>query len=171
MKSTALNSSEYNSYYEHYISVVGDIDLMTSLKEGLTFLTEFISNIPDNKLSYVYAKDKWSIAEILMHLVDSERVFQHRALRFARNDKTPVPGFDQDFYVPSSRANFRNKESILNEFAVVRQSTIALFDSFNDEELTRSGIASDSNMSVRALGFVICGHLKHHANIIQNKYL
>lgn len=122
-------------------------------------------------MNFSYAQGKWTIAEVLIHLMDTERIFQYRALRFARNDKTELQGFDQDSYVPESQAPNRNRNDILEEFIAIRKSSIALFASLNDEMLLRSGLASGAKMSVRALGFVICGHQIHHFNILQERYL
>ena len=171
VNSLELDSSEYNSYYQTYISAIGDVDLLVNLKDGLDSFAKFIDTIPDEKLSYAYREGKWSVAEVILHLIDTERIFQYRALRFARNDNTPVPGFDQDFYVPNSRANLRSKKSIISEYKSVRKASITLFESFDEESLKNLGTASGSNMSVRALGFVICGHLKHHKSIIEERYL
>lgn len=171
MNSNSLDYSEYNSYYQPYISKVGAIDLLDCLHEDLNNFIDFVNAIPSVKFSYAYADGKWTVAEVIMHLLDSERVFQYRALRFARNDRTELPGFDQDIYVPSSRANERSKASIIAEFAAIRNSTISLFSSLNDDELKRIGTASDSPISVRALGFIICGHLKHHKDILEELYL
>lgn len=171
MNSSALSLSEYNNYYQPYIAVLGNSELLTALKDGLNSFVDFIAALPDEKLRYSYETGKWSVAEVLIHLIDAERIFQYRALRFARNDETPIPGFDQDLYVPNSRANSRSKTAIAIEFKAVRESTIALFESLSNEELLRSGIASNSKMSVRALGFIISGHLQHHKNIINERYL
>ncbi|WP_350288620.1 DinB family protein [uncultured Croceitalea sp.] len=171
MNSSALSPTEYNSYYQPYIAALGNSELLTTLKEGLDSFADFIEALPDEKLTYSYGTDKWSVAEVLIHLIDAERIFQYRSLRFARNDETPIPGFDQDLYVPNSRANSRSKTAIALEFKAVRASTIALFESLSKEELERSGIASNSEMSVRALGFIISGHLQHHKNILKERYL
>ncbi|WP_394972103.1 DinB family protein [uncultured Croceitalea sp.] len=171
MNSTSLNSKEYNAYYQPYISTLGKVDLLTCLNDDLESFSTFINKVPNEKLKHAYDANKWSIAEVLIHLLDAERIFQYRALRFARKDTTEIPGFDQDLYVPNSRANERSKESIAEEFKAIRNATITLFNSFNHEELTSIGNASGSKMSVRALGFIICGHLKHHKRIIEERYL
>lgn len=171
MNSLALDASEYHSYYKPYIAALGDVDLLVNLKEGLQSFLKFIETIPEDKLSYSYEDGKWSVAEVIVHLIDTERIFQYRALRFARNDKTTVIGFDQDFYVPNSKANLRTKKSIALEYKSVREASITLFESFDEENLKNLGTASGSNMSVRALGFVICGHLVHHKNSIKERYL
>lgn len=171
MNSSDLDVSEYNNYYQPYIDILGETDLLDGLKTGLVSLVNFITALPDDKMEFAYAPKKWSIAEALVHLIDTERIFQYRALRFSRNDKTPLPGFDQDIFVAKSRANAKGKTAIINEFKAVRVGTIALFESLNDEELMRFGVASGSKMSVRALGFLMCGHLKHHKKIIESRYL
>lgn len=171
MLSSQLPVSEYNPFYRTYVDALGEVELLPELEKGRDTFTGLLEGLPEAKLSFAYAEGKWTLAELLMHVVDAERIFQYRALRFARNDKTPLPGFDQDVYVPQSNANQKTKEEILDEYKVVRQSTITLFKSFDDDALERIGIASDSQMSTRAMGFVICGHQAHHLRIIQERYL
>jgi hypothetical protein len=166
-----LGSSEYHSYYQPYISTLGNVELLSELKEGKTDFSAFIDTIPNSKKDVRYQEGKWTVAEVIQHLVDAERVFQYRALRFSRGDKTSLPGFNQDDYVPSSRTKDKTLSAIKNEFLSVRESSISLFSSLNNTELKRIGIASDAEMSVRALGFIICGHQKHHKKILQNRYL
>jgi hypothetical protein len=107
----------------------------------------------------------------LQHIIDSERVFQHRAFRFSRDDKSPLPGFDQDSYAEKSKADRRSKESIIEEYRIVRKSTISLFANLDRNDLEKTGTASSMEWSVAALGFVICGHQKHHRNIVRERYL
>ena len=166
-----LQASEYHPYYGGYIAMVSKNDLNQALQSSLEQLESFVPSIPNTKLNFAYAEGKWTVAEVLVHLMDAERVFQYRALRFARNDKTELKGFEQDDYVPTSRANERELGALFEEFRTIRQATIALFKSFNEEELLRSGTANGANMSVRALGYVICGHQAHHLNILQERYL
>lgn len=171
MRTDQLTENEYHAYYHPYIMGLGDIKLIKGLEESKTAFETFVAHIPDNKFYTAYAAGKWTIAEALLHLIDAERVFQYRALRFARNDKIGLPGFEQDDYVPESVANKRSKKSLIEEFGAVRQGTVTLFKTFNDEILLRKGTANGSLMSVRALGFIICGHQKHHLNVIQERYL
>nr|WP_321412933.1 DinB family protein [uncultured Allomuricauda sp.] len=166
-----LPSSEYNPFYQTYIMALGNVDLHEELKNGKDKLVSVFEEIPEEKLNYAYAEDKWSLAEALVHMLDTERIFQYRALCFARNDKTPLPGFDQDTYVPFSKAGNRSKQSLVTEYKTVRDATISLFSSFDDESLRRIGLSSGSKMSVRALGFIICGHQAHHLRIIKERYL
>ncbi len=171
MKTSALKHHEYNTYYKTYIEALGEADLLPTLKKQLKNFPQFIDSIPGDKLTHAYAEGKWTIAEVLTHILDTERVFQYRALRFARNDQTPLPGFDQDAYVPHSAANKRSIKELIKEYKAVRKSTIVLFETFDAETLGRKGVASNSPMSVAALGFIMCGHQKHHRNIIRERYL
>ncbi len=172
MKRSELPTSEYNPFYHNYIlSVNEDALLMDELMTGREVFLNVMDDVPKDRMVFAYAEGKWTLAELIGHVIDAERVFQYRALRFARGDKTALPGFEQDDYVLSSGANTRKKESLLEEYKAVRESTIQLFKSFGDQELGRIGTASGSEMSVRALGFVICGHQAHHLRIIQERYL
>ncbi|AEM72102.1 hypothetical protein Murru_3081 [Allomuricauda ruestringensis DSM 13258] len=166
-----LPSSEYNPFYQTYIMALGNVDLMEELKKGKDNFLTLLEQIPEEKLYYAYAEGKWSLAEVLVHVIDTERIFQYRALCIARNDKTPLPGFDQDTYVPYSNADNRSKKSLMEEYKAVRDSTIFLFNSFDEETIKRVGVASGSKMSVRALGFIISGHQAHHIRILRERYL
>ena len=168
---TSLDPSEYHPYYASYVALVKEAPLLEALNNGLESITSVITSIPEDKKTYSYASGKWSVAEVLVHLLDAERIFQYRALRFSRNDTTELKGFEQDDYVPESRANQRSLESILEEFVAIRKATITLFKSLNGECLRRSGMANGASMSVRALGYVICGHQAHHFKILQERYL
>ncbi|WP_127136617.1 DinB family protein [Flagellimonas oceanensis] len=166
-----LPSSEYNPFYQTYIMALGDVELIEELKNGRKVLLSLFEEIPEEKLNYAYAEGKWSLAEALVHMIDTERIFQYRALCIARNDKTPLPGFDQDNYVPFSNAANRSKKDLTEEYRAVRDATITLFNSFDDEAINRIGIASGSKMSVRALGFIISGHQAHHVRVLKERYL
>jgi hypothetical protein len=124
-----------------------------------------------DKFDYRYAEGKWTIKEIIQHLIDAERIFAYRALRFARYDATVLSGFDEDYYVLNSTANQRSIMELLTEYSAVRHTSLLLFKSFNNEQLLYSGIASNNNISVRALGFVIIGHQNHHQKIFEKRYL
>ena len=171
MTRSELQFAEPLPFYKNYIDLSGDAELSDMLQKQLANFPEFIESIPDNKWNYAYAPEKWSIAEVLVHIIDSERIFQYRALRFSRNDATILPGFDQDAYVGPSKAERRSKESVLEEYRAVRKSTLSLFANFDRSDLEKTGTASNLSWSVGALGFVICGHQKHHRNIIRERYL
>ncbi|MFC4721940.1 DinB family protein [Geojedonia litorea] len=166
-----LKPGEFNPYYGTYIDKTAGLDLKSGLKVGGKRTINFLKSISNEKLEYRYAKGKWTIKEIIQHLIDAERVFAYRALRIAREDQTPLPGFEQDDYVLPSKANNRSLDQLLNEYAAVRQATVTLFDSFSDEMLIQLGTASNSPISVRAIGFIIIGHEIHHCDVIKERYL
>ncbi|NGY36943.1 DinB family protein [Flavobacterium sp. XN-5] len=171
MKSSQLPNTEYAPYYAPYIEALDDVNLIEELEICLHEFIKFVQNIPMDKFDYRYAEGKWTIKEIIQHLIDTERVFSYRALRISRNDKTPLPGFDENEYVENTNANERGLQVLLTELAVVRQSTLALFKSFSEEQLTRVGVASNCSVSVRAIGFIVIGHQKHHQKVFQERYL
>lgn len=171
MKITKPNPDEYDPYYETYISKVKTDDPIKSLRESKKKLTQFISKLGKKQLKYRYAEGKWNIKEILMHLVDAERIFAYRALRFARNDKTKLPGFEEKEYAPASKASKRKIKSILREYEAVRNATVELFENLDEEMMMRTGIANEKPMSVRALIYVMLGHEQHHLGVIREKYL
>lgn len=171
MRAAELKDTEYNLFYKTYILALDDIELLEGLQDGMTDLVGFLNSIPKNKFSHAYGEDKWTIAEVILHIIDTERVFQYRALCFSRNDKTTLPGFEQNDYVPSSNAKNRSKESLIKEYIAVRTSTIALYTSFAIDVLKRIGNANNSVMSVAAQGFVIAGHQAHHKRILEERYL
>lgn len=171
MKPSALQSNDYNPYYQTYINKLGDSDLLETMSKQLKNFPKFIASIPSEKWTYAYGEGKWTVVEALLHIIDTERIFQYRALRFARNDDSHLPGFDQDLYVPNSNANVRTPESIIEEYEVVRRSSLALFSSFDEATLKRKGTASGSQMSVAALGFISVGHQRHHRDVIRERYL
>jgi uncharacterized damage-inducible protein DinB len=163
---------EYAPYTIMYIGLLPDDGLVLKhLRDNLKAATDFILSLPEEKLVYRYAGGKWTIKETLVHIVDDERIYAYRALRFARNDKTELPGFEQDDYALYSGANERDIGNILEEFATVRKSTISLFEGFDDKALTRIGVADGKVMSVRAAAYHIAGHELHHINIIKERYL
>jgi len=171
MTSNELKNTEYAPFYEGYVQAAKEVNLIEELEICLHDFIKFVQNIPMDKFDYRYAEGKWTIKDIIQHLIDTERVFSYRAMRISRNDKTPLPGFEENDYVDNTNANERNLQGLLTELAVVRQSTLALFKSFSEEQLTRMGVASNSPVSVRAIGFIIIGHQKHHQNVFQERYL
>lgn len=165
-------AAEFAPYTIMYIGLLADDGrVLWHLEENLKSTTTFLSSLSEEKLAHRYAEGKWTIKEIVAHVIDDERIFAYRALRFARNDKTELPGFDQDDFARYSGANERSIENLLIEFAAVRHATIALFNSFTDEALLRSGVASGNIMSVRAAAYHIAGHEMRHLNIIKERYL
>ncbi|WP_264521045.1 DinB family protein [Flavobacterium sp. N1994] len=172
MKVAQVQPNEYASYYANYVNQVSDeYSLTEELEISVHRLVKFVQNIPLDKFDYRYAEGKWTIKDIILHLIDAERIFAYRALRFARNDKTALASFDENMYVEEAHANQRSIQDLLSELLVVRQATLALFKSFNEEQLLRIGTASNNPMSVRALGFVIIGHQNHHQRVFEERYL
>ena len=166
------NAEEYPGYASMYMKLVpGDGLLLKHLSESFENFRQLILSLPEKKLLYRYANGKWTIKETLVHIIDDERIYAYRALCFARNEKTALPGFEQDDYVNSSNANSRSIESILEEYEAVRKATIALFAGLDDSTWLREGVANNNKATVRALAYHIAGHELHHINIIKEKYL
>lgn len=166
-----LNTNEYGSFYQPYIDICGQKELLEELKGSLNDTTSFFFSIPDDKIDYSYEPGKWTIKELIQHLIDSERIFTYRALRFARKDNTELMGYDHDNYVPESKANRRDYSELIEEYKNVRQGSIFLYESFTEDMLLAAGIANNNSISVRAIGFIIVGHCKHHVNVIKERYL
>ena len=166
-----LDKKEFNPYYGAYIKVATSENIIEGLKINLQSISTFFESISPDKLDYAYAEGKWTIKDILLHLIDTERIFAYRALRIARSDTTSLPGFDQDKYVVTANAKNRTVESLIPEYRAVRLASISLFETFNSEDLLQMGQASNSNISVRAIGYIISGHENHHKVVIEQRYL
>ncbi|HLP15874.1 MAG TPA: DinB family protein [Bacteroidota bacterium] len=163
---------EYIPYTIQYISLLPDrCDLPALLEEHLASALAILRSAPEEKLTWRYAPGKWTIKEILLHIIDTERVLAYRALWLARKDGTPLPGFEQDDWVANSNANTRSIDDLLEELTAVRRASITLLKSFDAEVLTRKGTANGKPMTVRAVSFILAGHLLHHMNIITERYL
>jgi len=171
MSNRRPTQKEYSPYYQGYINQVSSDDFLEVLEMGLINSVKFFEKIPIDKWDFKYAPDKWSVKEVLVHILDAERVFAYRALRVARNDMTPLPGFDENEYVPNSNAKNRTPQSIMEEYKALRASTIFLFKNFNSDQMDRVGTASNHPISPLALGFITAGHEVHHINIIKERYL
>ncbi len=164
-------SGEASDFYFRYINQVQEEYFLQALMDNAENTPIFLNQLSLSQWHHQYASGKWTIKEVILHVIDSERIFAYRALRIARGDQTPLPGFEQDDYVPLSNANERSPESIINEYKAVRNATLAMFKNFDEEMLNRIGTASDSPVSVLALGFIIAGHEQHHLNILKERYL
>lgn len=171
MNSNQLPVNEYAGHFATYIQAAANVELFEELEISLHDFIKFVQNIPLDKFDYRYAEGKWTIKDIIQHIIDTERIFSYRALRISRNDKTPLPGFEENDYVDNTDANGRSIQDLLTEFSAVRQSTLLLYKSLSDEQLKRIGTASNTEISVRALGFVTIGHQKHHQKVFQERYL
>ena len=162
---------EYGAYFHTYISKVKTDDILLTLADARQTTLDFFKNLPKEKWDYCYAPGKWSIRELLQHLIDGERVFAYRALRIARNDQTPLPGFDENLFAENAHADARTAASLLAEYKTVRTATLHLFKSFNEEDFNRIGTSSNSPASPLAIAFIIAGHELHHLGIIRERYL
>jgi uncharacterized damage-inducible protein DinB len=171
MNTSSLQSTEYATFYKPYIEVLGEGVLMNELEQSLSFFINFLKTIPSEKYEFRYAEGKWTIKDIVQHLIDAERIFAYRALRIARKDKTPLPGFEENEYVETALANKRVMNDLMDEFTTVRKATITLFKTFTEEQLLQMGTASEKPVSVRAIGFITLGHQKHHEKVIKERYL
>ncbi|MDX2000871.1 MAG: DinB family protein [Chitinophagales bacterium] len=164
-------TTEYPPYYEHYISQAlgSDVALAFELSQQLMF--PLLENITEEKGSHSYASGKWTIKELLQHVLDSERIFAYRALCIARGETLPLPGFDEDLYAANAPTAHRKLSMVVEELSITRQSTKMLFDSFTTEHLAKQGIANGQMVSVNALGFILLGHANHHIHILKERYL
>jgi uncharacterized damage-inducible protein DinB len=163
---------EYLTNEPPYVDLLpADGLLLQHMEENFQLTKSLIVSLPEEKLQFRYAPGKWNIREILVHIIDDERIFAYRALRFARNDKTILPGFDHLAFNLYSGADRRSLENIFDEYEAVRQATITLFNGLDDEALLRRGMAHKNEASVRALAYHIAGHELHHVNLIRKYYL
>lgn len=170
-KITKPQPGEYAPYFDTYLSKVKSENLIEELETGKAEVIGLLKTIPGEKLDYRYQEGKWTIKEIIIHLMDAERIFCYRALRFSRNDGTPVLGFDENEYIPESNASQRSLQSITDEYSAQRQSTIEFFKNITTEMSMRSGISNGREISVRALAYAIPGHEIHHLGVIRERYL
>ena len=166
-----VDLSRVPEYYHKYINKVTEPDLLLALDEHVKSSYQFFASIPEDKWSYRYAEGKWSIYEMLQHLIDAERIFSYRALRIARKDKTPLPGFEENEYAKYSEADRRSKVDLLEEWHLVTRSSQKLFQSFSEEQLDQQGTASDVSIYVRGIGYILAGHAIHHMKVLREKYL
>ena len=164
-------SDEFLPYYAHYISLVGDGDIIALLESQIRETSALLKTIPDSRGTYRYAPGKWSVNEIIGHLIDAERIFSNRALRFARADTTPVPGFEQDDYVKSGNFDDYPLSELVAEFVNVRRDTCFLYRHMREDATERRGTANGAEVSVRALAYITAGHELHHRSVLREKYL
>ena len=163
--------SHVPGYYHKYIAQVNAEDVTEALEQHVNYFERYLKTIPPIKWEYAYSPGKWTIKEVIQHIIDSERVFAYRALRIARMDPTPLPGFNENLFALNANANKRKISDLVDEFSLVRSSSLALFRSFEDEQLNKIGVANDQPISVEGIGFIIAGHALHHVNVINERYL
>ncbi|SKB74760.1 DinB family protein [Daejeonella lutea] len=163
-------ADEYAAFYGKYIDTVSD-NVIAELEHQANSFTTFLKGLTQDKASYAYAEGKWTIKELVGHIIDTERIMAYRLLTIARNDQTPLPGFEEDDYVLNARFADRTLDSLADEFAIVRKANMYLVKSLNEDEIGRVSSANGSPISVLALIYILAGHLNHHRNIIEERYL
>lgn len=167
---TAPDYSTLPAFYKSYVDRVAHVPVLEALRFSDEALTAALKPIPEERGTFRYATGKWSIKEVLCHLQDAERIFAYRALRFARNDSTELPGFDEVRYVPESNAHARSLRQLTKELQRLRITTLDLFASFTPDMLSRTGIANHNRVSVLNLGYIIAGHALHHLSVLKDRY-
>jgi hypothetical protein len=165
------NPGEYNPYYDKYISLILGTDIVGTLASQLPKTVALLSSLSEQDGELRYAPGKWSLKEALGHVIDTERIMAYRALRIARGDRTPMPGFEQDDYVRDGPHADIRLADLVEEFKTVRAATIALFRNLREQDWKRQGIANQDDITVRALAYIIAGHELHHRNILEERYL
>ena len=168
---TKPQETEYAAYYGKYVSLVPDADIVNTLTKQMNDTLAAWRAVPADKADHRYAPGKWSTKEMMAHVVDTERIMAYRALRIARGDKTPLPGFEQDGFISNTDWSGQTIADLADEFEAVRKSNLHLFRSFTDSAWKQAGTASDNPITARALAYIIAGHELYHQEILQNRYL
>ena len=163
--------STYPIYFKKYIDLVPEEELLTAIGNQLPVIKEFLLSITEEKSMYAYTEGKWTLKELLQHIIDTERIFNYRALCFARKEQASLPGFEENDYAANSSSNERTWQSLSEEFLTVREGTLLLFKSFTGEALSSSGISNNNPLNVSASGFIIIGHFYHHNKIVEERYM
>lgn len=165
-----VDLSKVPPYSIAYFENVGKQNPIAMMHENLDFFKKFYVQIPSEKWNYAYDSGKWTVKEVLGHIIECERIFQYRALRFSRNDATDLPGFDQDMYVAAANTNQRSPESLIEEYVNVRKAGLSLFENLTEEELERGGTANGFWVKTGWIAYMITGHELHHYNILKERY-
>ena len=164
-------TNEFAPYYNTYISLIEGDGVMSVLDAQSRELSAIFSAMPEEKGTFAYAPGKWTIKELLSHLIDAERIFAYRVLRISRGDETSIEGFEQDGYIETSNANYRSFAALVDEFDFQRRSNMLMLDNIDEAGSIRMGTASNNPISVRALAYIMAGHVTHHINILKARYL
>jgi uncharacterized damage-inducible protein DinB len=168
---TQPQTTEYAPYFVKYTALVPEGDVVETLRSQLEQSLKTLRSLSEEQALARYAPGKWSIKEVIGHMIDSERVFGHRAFHIARNDATPLPGFEQDDYVNAGNFDDRSLSDLIEEFEQVRRATLCMLRSLTEEAWLRRGVANETEVSVRALAYIMAGHEAHHMQIIRERYL
>lgn len=161
----------FNEYFKYYIELVNSTDIISAMEKNQKEVLAIYQKLDEDKGDFRYAEGKWTLKELLLHIMDCERIFCYRALRFSRNDKTDLKGFDHDTFVEYTDAENRTVKNLVEEFVALRESTRLLFKNFNAEMLLQKGTANQLEIDVRSLGYMVSGHCTHHLRVIEEKYL
>ena len=165
------STTTYPAYFKKYVDQVPEEDLSTAFSNQLPVINNLLNSITDEQSTYAYEAGKWTLKELLQHIIDGERIFNYRALCIARKETVSLPGFEEDEYAANSNANDRPWQKLAEEFLAVRKSTELLYESFTDEALNSSGVSNNNPTTVISLGFITIGHFYHHKKIIEERYL
>jgi uncharacterized damage-inducible protein DinB len=163
--------TSYPAYFKRYVDQVPEDDLSTAFQNQLPVIKQLLSKIDEAKSAYAYAEGKWTLKELLQHVIDTERIFNYRSLCIARKETASLPGFDENEYAAHSNANYRKWQDMVEEFLTVRTGTEIMFNSFTDEMLETSGLSNNNPVTVSSLGFTTLGHFYHHKKVIEERYL
>lgn len=162
---------DYGSFYQTYINLTSDSEIVTILEESMTPLMKWLDKLPQEKIGFAYAPDKWTLGQVLQHTIDTERIFSIRALCFGRGEKQELPGFDENDYAREGTTSHKSLKTLSAELLCVRQSSIFLFQDLKTlNTLDRSGTASSGHITVNALGYILAGHVLHHQHIVNQRY-
>ncbi len=164
-------ATDFPNYFARYISRVDTDSLSEAMAVYAKPLADFYTSLPEAKAEYRYAPGKWTVKELLQHIVDTERIMSYRLLRISRGDTTPLPSFDENTYAEASHAHARSFDALKEEFLAVRKSTDLLIASLHEEQLAREGVASNMPVKANAIGYIIFGHMLHHKVVLEEKYL
>ena len=163
--------SEYAPYYKKYVSLISKGNILQVMEKQNEQFCEFLAQFDEERANYRYAKGKWSIKEVIAHLIDVELVFLYRALRFSRNDKASLHGFEQDEFIANGDFSKLTLSELVEQFYHMRKATIPMFSAFTDEMWSRKGTASNNSFTVRAIAYIMAGHVIHHMRVIHQKYM
>ena len=163
--------AEYDPYYQKYVGLVPEDEILPAIEGQIDELNKLFDGVPEEKGTFAYADGKWTVKEVLSHLIDGERMFAYRVFRIARGDKTPIEGFEQDGYIENAHANRRTFSELLNEFSLLREANILFFKNLESGDWVRTGTANNVEISVRSLAWIMVGHIRHHIAILRERYL
>jgi hypothetical protein len=164
-------AGEYSPYFEKYIKLTSGDDVRQVLENSMEPIKKFLFSLPEDKAAHAYADGKWTMRQLLQHMIDTERVFAYRAMSISRGEQQPLPGFDENLYAENAKAEGLSLQELSEEFLLLRKSSVLLFSNMSNEGLTRFGIASDYRVNPNAIGFMLVGHALHHKQIITERYL